>query len=221
MVTAHDDPKSYVASLHNSALSVLERAGHTVVNSELYVQKFNPVTSSLDFNTSSGAHADYMYEQQRAINTGSGFSPDIQAEMDKVKSADLIILNFPLWWGGPPAILKGWLDKVLAMGFAWNADSKYQQGLMRGKKVLVTLAVGDPESFYGPNGMHRASVQQHLYGLLHSTLAYCGFDVLSPFVVMNTTAAAPEELASSLEQYSKFLSNIESTSSFIYKQASN
>ena len=84
VISAHDDTKSYVAALHNSALGVLERAQHKVSVTDLYAQQFNPVASIVDFKTSSGTHANYMFEQQRSVNTGSGFSPDLQAEIDKM-----------------------------------------------------------------------------------------------------------------------------------------
>jgi NAD(P)H dehydrogenase (quinone) len=219
IVSAHDDTKSFVAALHNTALGVLERAQHTVVVSDLYAQQFNPVASSLDFTTSSGTHANYMFEQQRAVNTGGGFSPDVDGEMKKVKDADIIIIHFPLWWGGPPAILKGWFDRVFAMGFAWNGDKHYENGLLSGKKVLVTVSAGDPGSFYTAEGMHGATVEQHLYGLTNGTLAFCGMDVYKPFVVTNVTAAEQAELEKRVEDYRDLLQSIDSYSSYIYKHA--
>ncbi len=220
LVTAHQDAQSFVASLQNAALGVLERKGHTVVLTELYDLQFNPVASMLDFKTNSGAHVDYMFEQQRAVNTGSGFSLDIEAEMEKVKNADLLIFHFPLWFYGPPAIMKGWIDRILAMAFAWNTDARYQTGLMRGKKALVTTTIGDPESFYSADGMHGATVEQHLYGLLHTTFAFCGFDVLHPFIIDNTTAEDSEILEKRVSDYRDYLQNIENADNYIYKHPS-
>jgi len=217
VISAHDDTKSYVAALHNSALGVLERAQHKVVVTDLYAQQFNPVASIVDFETSSGTHANYMFEQQRSVNTGSGFSPDLQAEIDKLKEAELVIIHFPLWWGGTPAILKGWFERVLAMGFAWDSNNRYAKGLLNGKKVLLTVSVGDPKSYYSADGMHKATVEQHLYSLTHSTLAFCGFNVLKPFIIDNVTAASQEELEANLESYRQFLQTIEKSDSYIYK----
>jgi NAD(P)H dehydrogenase (quinone) len=217
IISAHDDPKSFVAAMHNTALGVFERTQKKVTVSDLYAQGFNPVASALDFKIKSNIHANYMFEQQRAVNTGSGFSPDLQAEMDKVKNADIIIIHFPLWWSGPPAILKGWIERVLAMGFAWDANNRYSKGLMKGKKVLLSVSVGDPESYYSTEGMHRATVTQHLYGLVHSTLAFCGFDVIKPHIISNVTAASQDELESKLEEYRLMLQTVESTDNFAYK----
>jgi NAD(P)H dehydrogenase (quinone) len=208
LVSAHEDPRSFVAALHNTALGVLERAEHKVQISDLYSQGFNPIASHADFKTTSGAHVNYMFEQQRSTNTGTGFSPDIEAEMQKVRDAEILVFQFPLWWGSAPAVLKGWFDRVLAMGFAWNADARFDKGLLRGKRALIVTTVGDPESFYSVDGMHRASVEQHLYSLTHNTLAFCGLDVLESFIVHNTTAASKEDLETSVERYRTMLQSI-------------
>lgn len=216
VVSAHDNPKSYVAALHNTALGVFERGNHTVAVTDLYAQGFNPVASKVDFSTKSNSHANYMFEQQRTMNTGAGFSPDIKAEMEKVSNADLLVVHFPLWWGGPPAILKGWFERVFAMGFAWSSEGRYAKGHLRGKKVLVTVSTGDPKSYYAADGMHRATVEQHLFSLLHNTLAFCGLSVIQPFVIHSTTAASREDLEAEIIRYRDFLRTIEQFNNYLY-----
>lgn len=219
VVSAHDDPKSFVAALHNTALGVLERSGHNVEITDLYAGGFNPIASSLDFEVNSVSHANYMFEQQRTVNTGGGFSPDIKVEMEKVRQSELIIFHFPLWWGNQPAILKGWFDRVFAMGFAWGPDHRFSEGLLRGKRALVTVSAGDPLSFYSNEGMHKASIEQHLYSLLHGTLAFCGLDVHKPCIIANTTAASKEELEAGILHYRKFLESIDTNATYIYKHS--
>jgi NAD(P)H dehydrogenase (quinone) len=158
-----------------------------------------------------------MFEQQRASNTRDGFSPDLQAEMDKVKQADVIIVHFPLWWGGPPAVLKGWFERVFAMGFAWDSNNRFKKGLLKGKKILLCVSAGDPKSFYSPEGMHKATVEQHLYSLTHGTLAYCGLDVYKPFIIYNVTAGSDEELEDRVEDYRLMLKDIINYSEYLYK----
>jgi NAD(P)H dehydrogenase (quinone) len=221
IISAHDDPTSLVGALHNVALGVLERAQHTVTLTELYAQQFNPVATKIDFVVSSGSHVNYMFEQQRAVNTGTGFSPDITAEMEKVSAAELLIIHFPLWWGGPPAILKGWFERILAMGFAWGPDARYERGLLRGKQVLLSVTVGDPLSYYSATGMHRASIEQHLYPVIHNTLAFCGFDIRTPFIVPNVTAAGKEELEAAVLQYKELLEHISDNQTFVLQHPTN
>jgi NAD(P)H dehydrogenase (quinone) len=196
---------------------VFGRTEDKVLVSDLYAQQFNPVASILDFKVKSSAHVNYMFEQQRASNTRDGFSPDLQAEMDKVKQADVIIVHFPLWWGGPPAVLKGWFERVFAMGFAWDSNNRFKKGLLKGKKILLCVSVGDPKSFYSPEGMHKATVEQHLYSFTHGTLAYCGLDVYKPFIIYNVTAGSDEELEDRVEDYRLMLKDISNYSEYLYK----
>lgn len=219
LVSAHESVQSYNGALRNISFGVLERAGHKMLDSDLYAIHFNPVASQTDFAQHTQSSANYMFEQKRSNNTGHGFSPDIEAEMEKVRAADLIIMQFPLWWGGPPAMMKGWFDRVLSMGFAWDDSHRYDTGLLRGKRVLPVVTVGDPASFYSPEGMHRASVEQHLYGVLHNTLAFCGFSVYRPLIVANTTAASRDELEAVLDTYRGVLEQIDTYDDFVYRPA--
>ena len=219
IVSAFISPQSLTAALHNAALGTLERAGHTVSVTSLYSQQFNPVASTLDFTVSSGVSANYMFEQQRTANTQSEFSPDIQTEMKKVSDADIILFHFPLWWGSPPAIMKGWFERIFAMGFAWDADHRYEQGLLKGKRALICVNAGDPDAYYSADGMHRASIVQHLYPLLHGTLAFCGMDVLQPIIVSNVTAADSAQTDMQIKDYQTILGSIEQFNKYLYKHA--
>ena len=75
------------------ARAALETAGHKVTVSDLYGEGFDPVAGRHDF--ASVADPDYFH---------------YQSEQKRVEDADVLILQFPLWWGGPPAILKGWFE---------------------------------------------------------------------------------------------------------------
>ncbi|WP_348267143.1 NAD(P)H-dependent oxidoreductase [Edaphobacter sp. DSM 109919] len=55
----------------------------------------------------------------------NSFSPELEAEMRKIEACDLMILQFPLWWFGLPAILKGWFDQTLAMGRTYGYGNIY------------------------------------------------------------------------------------------------
>ncbi len=220
IVTTHSDPQSLNARLHNATLSVLQRAEHDITVSELFSQSFNPVASTLDFNTRSSGSVEYVLEQQRAMNTGSGFSADIQAEMEKVTAADLIILNFQARMSAIPALLSGWIERVFAMGYAWNEVERYSSGKLSGKRVLCVITSGDPEEAYRPEGIHNASLTQHLYGFLHSNLAMTGLDVLKPHIIYNTVSAESGELDLRINQYMGFIETIESNQDFIYKHSS-
>lgn len=171
--------------MKNLAIEVLSRQGHTVNVSDLYGEGFNPVAQKWDFVTSSGGHFNYMMEQKHATGLELAFSPDILGEIQKLKAAEIVIFVTPLWWSSVPAILKGWFDRVLAMGVAWDSGRFYEKGLFRGKQAMVVVAAGHPAGYYSADRMHRATPQQVLHSINHETLAFCGFDVHEPFVALN------------------------------------
>src|SRR5262249_18466944 len=105
--------------MKNVATQVLESQGHSVVISDLYGQRFSAVAKKWYFVTMSGGHFNYSLEQRHAANLEMSFSPDILGEIQKLKAADVVLFITPLWWLSVPAILKGWFDRVLAMGVAW------------------------------------------------------------------------------------------------------
>jgi len=61
--------------------------------------------------------------------------------MDKLVWADFVIFQFPLWWFSVPAILKGWVDRVFAMGFSYNYGRSYEKGVFRGKRAMLSLQI--------------------------------------------------------------------------------
>lgn len=192
IVYAHHEPSSFTTAIKNVAVQTLEGQGHSVVVSDLYAQGFSAVAQKWDFVTMSGSHFNYMLEQKHAARLEMSFSPDIVGEIQKVKTADVVMFIAPLWWMGMPAILKGWFDRVLAMGVAWDVDKIYENGLMRGKQAVLVTAAGQPEAYYQTQGRHRATVNQLLYPINHATLAYCGFNVHEPYVALDVVNASAE-----------------------------
>lgn len=218
-IYAHEDPKSFGAAMHNRALSYFERNNHKTAVSDLYATGFHPIAAKWDFVVSGGAHQNYMLEQRRAAGEHEGgFAADIKDEISKIRAADLLIIEFPLWWSAPPAMMKGYFDKVFAMGVTWDGDHRYAKGLLSGKKVLVVTSAGDSEEHYSAGGMHGATVVQHLYPLLHSTLAHAGLDVLKPYVAHNLTVAADDELQQHIADYEIYLDTVVNNPQYIYKQ---
>ena len=217
MVYAHNEPTSFTASLLNIAQGIFADAGHKVTVSDLYGVGFNPVAEKYDFNQMSLDHYNYMDEQFHAANHDWAYSVDIVGELQKIQEADLILFYFPLWWNGPPAILKGWLDRVLTKGTAWDGEHIFSTGKYRGKVAGVAVSVGEPESYYSASGVQKASVTQMLYPLLHGTLAFCGFNVLEPFVAHGLTVANEFAIAEQLDAYRARLEKIDTEPRFLYR----
>jgi NAD(P)H dehydrogenase (quinone) len=100
IVHAHPEPMSFNGALTRTATETLRAHGHEVIVSDLYAADFNPVSDRRNFVTVQDAD----------------FAPEIAAEMEKLFWCDALILQFPLWWFGLPAILQGWADRVFASG---------------------------------------------------------------------------------------------------------
>ncbi len=171
--------------MKNLVTEILSKQGHAVNVSDLYGQGFSAVAQKWDFVTTSGGHFNYMTEQKHAAHLNMAFSPDIVAEIEKVQAADLILLLTPIWWFGVPAILKGWFDRILAMGVAWDGGKIYEDGLLRGKAAMLIGPAGGPAQYYHENGRHKATITQILHPINHGTLAFCGLNVHEPYMVLN------------------------------------
>jgi NAD(P)H dehydrogenase (quinone) len=185
IVYAHHEPTSFTSAMKNLAVEVLSAQKHNVVVSDLYGQGFNPAAQKWDFVTTTGGHFNYMLEQRHAARLDLAFSPDIVGEIQKISAADLILFVSPIWWFSVPSILKGWFDRVLAMGVAWDGGKIYENGMLRGKQAMFIGSAGGPEAYYKPDGKHKSTAQQILHPINHGTLAFCGLNVHEPFMALN------------------------------------
>ncbi|BDI28351.1 hypothetical protein CCAX7_004020 [Capsulimonas corticalis] len=181
IVHAHAEPKSFNGALTERAVATLTAEGHEVQVSDLYAMGFNPVSDRSNFTTI--ANPDYLKQQaEEAYATEhDGFAPEILAEIEKLEWCDTLIFQFPLWWFGLPAILKGWVDRIFAYKRVYAGGFWYDKGAFTGKRALLSLTTGGVETAYSPSGL-QGSIDQILYPIQHGMLAFTGFDVLPPFV---------------------------------------
>lgn len=211
IVYVHDEEKSFTSALKNLAVKVLTENGHEVKVSDLYAQKFNAVAGRQDFEELSNPdYFNYMLEQKNAAGKNI-FAEDVRVEQEKVKWADFVIIQSPVWWFSTPAILKGWFDRVFATGVTWDFGAIYDKGLLRGKKGMLSITTGGPHELYKPNGAHQATIEQVLYPINRGTLYFCGMDVLPPFVAWATFGVGDEGRKKYLEEYKQRLFDLENT----------
>ncbi|MFE0173357.1 NAD(P)H-dependent oxidoreductase [Streptomyces sp. NPDC059002] len=186
-VFAHPEQRSLNGSLMTEGLRTLEELGHEHRVSDLYAMGWKAVVDADDFGDGPRERLFVGREQQRAYGDGE-LSKDILVEQEKIAWADTLVFQFPLWWFGPPAILKGWFDRVLVQGFGFGIEGpdgrtlRYGDGGLAGKRALVVTSVGARESGFGPRGIH-GSIEEVLFPLLHGTFWYTGMAALPPFVV--------------------------------------
>ncbi|MGH4028824.1 NAD(P)H-dependent oxidoreductase [Actinomycetota bacterium Odt1-20B] len=186
-ISAHPDQRSLNGSLTADGLRALEESGHEHRTSDLYAMGWKAVVDADDFRRESTERLFVGDEQERAYKEGK-LSDDILAEQEKITWADALVFQFPLWWFGPPAILKGWFDRVLLQGFAFGLhDSegrvmRYGDGPLAGKRALIVTSVGGRESAFGPRGIN-GQLDQVLFPMLHGTFWYTGMTALPPLAV--------------------------------------
>lgn len=181
IVLAHPEPRSFNGALFDTAARTLREAGHSVSTSDLYRLRFDPVSDRHNFTSiKDPAFLKLQVEEMHASEVG-GFAPDIEAELAKVEAADLMIWQFPLWWFGLPAILKGWVDRVFAMGRTYGYGRIYESGVFRGKRALLSLTTGGPQEAYAPDGFN-GDLEAILRPLQRGILEFTGFSVLRPQV---------------------------------------
>ncbi|RAI29416.1 NAD(P)H-dependent oxidoreductase [Rhodoplanes serenus] len=105
VIYAHPVETSFNAAVHARAVAALREAGHTVDDCDLYAEGFDPVLSRSE-------RIDY---HDTAVNRRP-----VQAHVDRLLAAEALVLVFPVWCFGLPAILKGWFDRVLMPGVAFD-----------------------------------------------------------------------------------------------------
>ena len=185
-VYAHpDDPGSLNAALRSASARMLTSMGHTVADSDLYRMGFRPVLDERDFpdRALTGRFVPNI-EIRHALERGTA-PPDIAAELEKLRDADLVIVQFPLWWSSVPAILKGWFDRVLSFAFAADAGGQSRRPFLRTKKAMLFTTLEAPEEA-NPAGA-QGGVRELLAPISLNTLSYTGMTMLPTFIVYGAT----------------------------------
>jgi NAD(P)H dehydrogenase (quinone) len=105
VVYCHPDPASFTAAIRDRVVDALRRAGHETRLSDLYADEFEPALS-LHERVNHHAPADTK--------------PGIAVYCQSLQWCDALVFVYPTWWSGQPAMLKGWFDRVLVRGVAWD-----------------------------------------------------------------------------------------------------
>jgi NAD(P)H dehydrogenase (quinone) len=202
IVFAHPDPNSFTAALKNAAVTELEGAGVAVEVSDLYAMGFEAVAGPADVSERMNTDGfNLALEQAHALEKGA-LAEDIVREQDKVRAADLIIFQFPMWWYGMPAIMKGWVDRVLSYKFAYGVGQWWDQGLLRDKRAMLAITTGTPAGAYAPDGRN-GDIDRVLWPIEAGMLAICGLKVVPSFLAYGAPWIGDEGRAGQIAAYRK------------------
>ena len=124
VILGHPEPGSFNFAIAEAAVEALTQNGHGVSFHDLYAERFDPILPGPE------------------IPKGAALDPAIKSHCDEIAAADGIVIVHPNWWGQPPAILKGWVDRVIRPGVAYefvegDGGEGVPVGLLRARCALV------------------------------------------------------------------------------------
>jgi len=133
LISAHPNPNSLNGSVKTTVARGFRDAGHDVREIDLYEERFDPVLVVNETRRRRDLHLD----------------PDTARYRELLAWADRLVFVYPLWWQGPPAIMKGFIDRVIVSNFAYTYEGKKKgallpNGLFRGKSAWVVYTSDTP-----------------------------------------------------------------------------
>ena len=108
VVLAHPSQESFVSFISSEVITELRSGGHDIRQHDLWVENFNPVFTPYERLN----HVGDVQEKLKEL-------PELRPHVEDLQWCDVLVLVYPTWWSGQPAMLKGWFDRVLMNGVAW------------------------------------------------------------------------------------------------------
>jgi len=225
LVFAHPEPRSLNGALRDVAIAQLEAQGNEVRVSDLYAEGWKSEIDRVDFGSLAPDERLKLADASAKAFAAGALTDDVNAEIEKLLWADMLILQFPLWWFAMPAILKGWVDRVYANGFAYGVGEqserrwgdRYGEGKLAGKRAMLIVTTGGWKEHYSARGVN-GPIDDLLFPINHGILYYPGYDVLPPFVVHKVDRFDEVAFASVAEHLRERMRTLETTAPIPYRQ---
>ncbi|KJS11404.1 MAG: NAD(P)H dehydrogenase [Peptococcaceae bacterium BRH_c8a] len=184
----HPNPKSFNAAILGALKEELGQQGAEVRVKDLYAMNWNPVLSADDF------------QQMLA-----GQMPqDVAKEQADVAWADLLVVVCPIWWFTVPAMLKGYIDRVMSQGFAYQYTETGPVGLLKGKRAAVITTTGADENTAKQSGM----MESIKASVVHGVFDFCGFEDVKYMNCYAVPLVSDAERKRMLEEVREFIRNL-------------
>jgi NAD(P)H dehydrogenase (quinone) len=224
LVYAHPEPRSLNGSIRDFMVDRFVRAGHSVEVSDLYAMRWKAGLDADDFPQRDATQPFRPGADSKRAFAEATQSADVAAEQDKLRRADLVIFQFPMWWFSMPAIMKGWFERVYAYGFAYGVGEhsekrwgeRYGEGVFRGKRAMLVVTTGGWAEHYSERGIN-GPIDDLLFPIQHGMLFYPGFDVVPPFVVFKSSAMDATRHGETLRALGERLDNAMQTAPIAYR----
>lgn len=140
VIIAHPNPRSLAGAVGAAYAEAVAALGHSVVVRDLYRMGFDPCLKADEIPRPAGFQA----------------APDVVAERLQLADVGVFAFVYPFWFNAPPAILKGYIDRVFSMGFGYAPGMGGTEGLLDGKKLISFTSSGAPESWVRETGALQA-----------------------------------------------------------------
>ena len=204
----HPEPHSFNQAMFYKAHQTFIDMGAEVKTSDLYAMHFNPVSSRENFHTVKDPDYLKLQLEEMYATEKQGFVEDLDLEMQKLEWCELMVWQFPLWWFGLPAVFKGWVDRVFAMGRIYGGGKIYEKGIFQGKRALLSLTTGGAEAAFQPDGFN-GDIKAILRPIHRGILQFVGFAVLEPQIVYSPVRMTNEQRERELEKFAERLKHIQ------------
>jgi NAD(P)H dehydrogenase (quinone) len=178
IILAHPEAKSFNSHLSGISQQVLGTAGWQTTLSDLYAMDFDPREGPQHYSSRKDAEAFHAQTEQRYNADNETLPSEVDSEIQHLLECNMLVVHFPLWWFGMPAILKGWMDRVFVYGRMYRGVMRYDKGICSGKKAIACVTTGASEDSCSHNGKE-GDTRLHLWPILYP-FRYLGFDVLQP-----------------------------------------
>ena len=204
IVFAHPEPTSFNGHLAHITQKSLSSLAENPTLSDLYGEGFDPCEGPKHYSNRVDEQSFHPQTEQRNSAESGTIPMDVSREIDRIIECDILIVHFPLWWFGPPAILKGWMDRVFVYGRMYRSTMRYDTGICAGKRMMACVTTGSSKENCSFNG-REGNTRLHLWPILYP-FRYLGFDVLEPEIFHGVGSTAfmegHEQGLSTLDAYS-------------------
>lgn len=170
VIIAHPKLGSFTASVAQAYVRACEVQGHSTTVRDLYRMGFDPC----------------LKQSELPFEPSFSPGPDVAAERNILQDCDVFAFFYPLWLNTPPAMLKGYLERVFGFGFAYGAQGRSYNPLLAGRKLISFSSSGAPTDWLEQTGSLAAV--RTLFDQYFAAL--CGMTVLDHVHVGNVTPGA-------------------------------
>jgi NAD(P)H dehydrogenase (quinone) len=188
IVFANPEPDSFNGRMKSVAVETLKSLGHQTEVCDLYAERFDPVEGPQHYPSRAHVKRFNAMTEQHFAATHESVNGDVRAMIEKLDWAELVILQFPVWWYSVPAILKGWLDRVLVYGSVYTTEMRYDKGRFAGRRAMLSVTCGGPQGSYAEDGRN-GDIGLFIWPTNY-TLYYIGYTVLPPFAAFGVMPPA-------------------------------